>query len=171
MIVSSEFDKTDDEIIDIYRGLWRIEETFKLTKSELDSRPVYMSNKEHIEAHFLTCYIALVLSRILQHKLDKKYSVGKILESLGRCMCSHIENNYYLFSYYDKVLEDIGNVLNIDFSKKYMRLQEIKKILVMLKNEVFHKNFPIKNQALKLLLLTASRHFFISFWCQTQVIR
>ena len=128
-IVTSEMDKTDDEIIDIYRGLWRIEETFKVTKSELEARPVYVSRKEHIEAHFLTCYIALVLSRVLQHKLNKKYSVGKILESLSKCNCSHIENNYYLFNYYDKVLEDIGNTIDIDFSNKYMRLQDIKKIL------------------------------------------
>ena len=60
--------KTDSEIIDIYRGLWRIEETFKVTKSELDDRPVYVSTKEHLEAHFLTCYLALVLCRVLQHK-------------------------------------------------------------------------------------------------------
>lgn len=129
MIVSSEFDKTPDEIIDIYRGLWRIEETFKVAKSELDARPVYMSTKEHIEAHFLTCYLALVLSRVLQHKLEKKYSVEKILESLANCNCYHIESNYYLFNYYDTILEDIGNIMKIDFSKKYMRLQDIKKIL------------------------------------------
>ena len=129
VIVTSEMDKTDDEIIDIYRGLWRIEETFKVTKSELEARPVYLSRKEHIETHFLTCYIALVLSRVLQHKLDKKYSVRKILESLSHCNCSQLENNYYVFSYYDEVLRDIGNVLNIDFSKKYRRLQDIKKIL------------------------------------------
>ncbi len=129
MIVSSEFDKTDDEIIDIYRGLWRIEETFKVTKSELEARPVYVSRKEHIEAHFLTCYIALALARVLQHKLNKKYSVGKILDSLSQCICSHIENNYYLFNFYDEVLQDIGSVIDIDFSKKYMRLQDIKKIL------------------------------------------
>ena len=135
MIVSSEFDKTDDEIIDIYRGLWRIEETFKVTKSELDARPVYVSRKEHIEAHFLTCFIALVLARVLQHQLDKKYSVGKILESLGKCMCSHIENNYYLFNFYDEVLKDIGSVTNIDFSLKYMRLQDIKKILGNVKKD------------------------------------
>ena len=129
MIVSSEFDKTDDEIIDIYRGLWRIEETFKVTKSELDARPVYVSRKEHIEAHFLTCYIALVLSRILQHKLDKKYSVGKILESLSKCNCSNYHENYYLFDYYDTVLKDIGNILNINFALKNRTLQDIKKIL------------------------------------------
>ena len=129
MIVSSEFDKTDDEIIDIYRGLWRIEETFKVTKSELDARPVYVSRKEHIEAHFLTCFIALVLARVLQHKLEKKYSVGKILESLGKCNCYNIQENFYLFNYYDTILKDIGIATNIDFSLKNRTLQDIKKIL------------------------------------------
>ena len=128
-IVTSEMEKTDSEIIDIYRGLWRIEETFKITKSELDDRPVYVSTKEHIEAHFLTCYLALVLSRVLQHKLDKKYSVGKILESLSKCNCSNYHENYYLFDYYDTVLKDIGNILNINFALKNRTLQDIKKIL------------------------------------------
>lgn len=133
MIVSSEFDKTDDEIIDIYRGLWRIEETFKVTKSELDARPVFVSRKEHIEAHFLTCFISLVLARVLQHKLDKKYSVSKILESLSKCNCSNIQENYYLFDYYDTVLKDIGIVTDIDFSLKNRSLQDIKKILGLTK--------------------------------------
>ena len=128
-IVTSEMEKTDSEIIDIYRGLWRIEETFKVTKSELDDRPVYVSTKEHIEAHFLTCYLALVLSRVLQHKLDKKYSVGKILESLSKCNCSNYHENYYLFDYFDTVLKDIGNILNINFALKNRTLQDIKKIL------------------------------------------
>lgn len=132
-IVTSEMDKSDDEIIDIYRGLWRIEETFKITKSELDARPVYVSRKDHIEAHFLTCYIALVLGRILQHKLDKKYSVGKIFESLSKCNCSNFQENYYLFDYYDEVLKDIGNILKINFSLKNRTLQDIKKILSLTK--------------------------------------
>ena len=128
-IVSSEMDKSDDEIIDIYRGLWRIEETFKVTKSELDARPVYVSRKDHIEAHFLTCFIALVLGRVLQHKLDKKYSVGKIFDTLAKCNCSNFQENYYLFDFYDSVLADIGSVTNIDFSLKNRTLQDIKKIL------------------------------------------
>jgi len=128
MIVSSEFDRTPDEIIDIYRGLWRIEEIFKVTKSVLDTRPVYVSRKDHIESHFLTCYISLVLSRVLQHKLDKKYSVAKILESLSKSTCCNEDENIYLFNYYDAVLKDIGDVTNIDFSLKRRTLQEIKKI-------------------------------------------
>jgi len=133
MIVSSEMEKTDDEIIDIYRGLWRIEETFKVTKSELEDRPVYMSTKEHIEAHFLTGYLALVLCRVLQHKLDKKYSVEKILESLGKCNCYNMEENIYRFNYYDEVLANIGSIINIKYSLKNRTLQDIKKILGMTK--------------------------------------
>ena len=128
-IVTSEMDKTDDEIIEIYRGLWRIEETFKVTKSELKSRPIYLSRKDHIEAHFLTCYIALVLGRVLQLKLNKKYSVGKILDSLSNCNCSGFERNYYLFDYYDTVLKDIGKAIDVDFSLKNRSLKNIKKIL------------------------------------------
>ena len=129
MIVSSEFDKTPNEIIDIYRGLWRIEETFKVTKSELDARPVFVSTREHIESHFLICYLALVLSRVLQHKLDNKYSVEKILESLSKCNCQNLEENIYRFSFYDTILKDIGNILNINFALKNRTLQDIKKIL------------------------------------------
>ena len=132
-IVSSEFNKKDDEIIDIYRGLWRIEETFKVTKSELEDRPIYVSTKEHIEAHFLTCYLALVLCRVLQYKLDKKYSVEKILESLSKCNCQNLEENIYRFNFYDTVLKDIGNATDINFSLKNRTLQDIKKILSLTK--------------------------------------
>ena len=133
MIVSSEMEKTDDEIIEIYRGLWRIEETFKVTKSELEDRPIYLSTKEHIEAHFLTCYLALVLCRVLQHKLDKKYSVEKILESLVKCNCYNIDENIYRFNYYDEILADISKTNNINFALKNRTLQDIKKNLGMVK--------------------------------------
>lgn len=133
-IVSSELDKTDEKIIDIYRELWKIEETFKITKSELETRPVYVSRKEHIEAHFLICFIALVLIRLLQQRLDNKYSTGQILESIQKCNCSHIQENYWLFDYTDNILEDIGNIFHIDFSQKFRQLNDIKKILAGTKN-------------------------------------
>ena len=62
----------------MYRGLWKIEDSFKLTKSELEARPVYVWTKEHIEAHFLTCFVALTLMRILEMKLENKYSSGPV---------------------------------------------------------------------------------------------
>ena len=70
----------------------------------------------------------LTLKPIVQ-KLQKDYSVGKILESLSKCNCSNYHENYYLFDYYDTVLKDIGTILNINFALKNSTLQDIKKIL------------------------------------------
>ena len=118
MLLTSEMDTPDDKIIDMYRGLWRIEESFKITKSELEARPVYVWTREHIEAHFLTCFVALTISRILEMKLEHKYSTERIIDSLSRAECSLLQQNYYVFDYYDEVLKNIGNVTNIDFSKR-----------------------------------------------------
>ena len=133
MLLTSEIETSDDKIIDIYRGLWRIEESFKVTKSELEARPVYVWTKEHIEAHFLTCFVALTIARILENKLERKYSIRTILESLSKAECSLIQQNYYLFDYYDEVLKDIGRVTDIDFGKRIRTLGEIKKVLAKTK--------------------------------------
>ena len=129
MLLTSEMDTPDDKIIDMYRGLWRIEESFRITKSELEARPVYVWTREHIEAHFLTCFVALTISRILEMKLEHKYSAGRIIDSLSRAECSLLQQNYYVFDYYDEVLKDIGNVTNIDFSKRIRTLGEIKQVI------------------------------------------
>lgn len=125
VLLTSEMEESDDKIIDMYRGLWRIEESFKITKSELEARPVYVWTREHIEAHFLTCFIALTIMRILEMKLEHKYSTAKIIESLSKSKCSLLQQNYYHFSYYDEVLKDIGELCKIDFSKKIRSLGEI----------------------------------------------
>lgn len=128
-IVTSEEHLPDEKIIEIYRGLWKIEESFRITKSDLETRPVYLQNLEHIQAHFLICFVSLVLARILEFKLNGKYSVTPILESLRKCECSLLEENLYLFDYYDEILQEIGELVGIDFSKKYRTLNEIKKVL------------------------------------------
>jgi len=129
VIVTSEMEETDDRIIEMYRGLWRIEEAFRVTKSDLEARPVFVSTKDHIEAHFLTCFVSLMIARILEMKTEHKFSITKILESLRKSECSHIQQNYYLFDYYDEVLKEVGEKTSIDFSHKCMTLADIKKIL------------------------------------------
>lgn len=128
-IVTSEYQEQDERIIELYRGLWKIEESFKVTKSDLETRPVYLSRQEHIEAHFLTCFVALVIARLLERRLKGKYSVTVLLESLKKASCSYIKENYYLFDYWDEVLSDTGREFGIDFRKKCRPLKEIKKIL------------------------------------------
>jgi len=132
-IVTSEYKESDDHIIDIYRGLWRIEESFRVTKSDLEARPVFVSREEHIQAHFLTCFIALTIARIIENKLDRKYSIGRILESLAKSQCTHMKQNYYLFDYFDEILGDMGSIFQIDFSKRIRSLGEIKKMLAATK--------------------------------------
>lgn len=129
LIVTSEYKETADRIIDMYRGLWRIEESFRVTKSDLEARPVYVSREEHIEAHFLTCFVALVIARILEMRMEHRYSITQMLESLKNAECTYMQKNYYLFDYYDDVLKDIGEKFEIDFSKRIRSLGEIKKIL------------------------------------------
>lgn len=133
VIATSEYKESDDNIIEMYRGLWKIEESFRVTKSDLEARPVYVSRNDHIEAHFLTCFVSLVIARILEMKTTHKYSIGRMLESLSKAECSHIKENYYLFDYYDEVLKYIGESLKIDFSRKVLSLGEIKKILGQVK--------------------------------------
>src|SRR5690554_484244 len=74
VIVTSELKMPNHEILDAYRNLWKIEETFKVTKSELKTRPVYLSKREHIEAHFLTCFVSLLLLRLLQINTNQNYT-------------------------------------------------------------------------------------------------
>jgi len=128
LLVTSEMNSSDEEIIDMYRGLWKIEESFKLTKSELEARPVYLSTETHIEGHFLTCFVALLILRILEMKTERRHSPVQIADSLRNCTCAPASQNIYLFHYYDEVLKDLGEALNIDFSIKARTLKDIRKL-------------------------------------------
>lgn len=128
-IVTSELHMSEGDIIDTYRGLWEIEETFRVTKSTLEARPVYVSREEHINAHFLTCFIALVIMRIIQKKTERRYSAEKIIECLNKISCSNEQDNVYLFNYRSDISDAIGDALGMDFTRKRLRLSEIKKIL------------------------------------------
>lgn len=128
-IVTSELGMDDLELRNIYRGLSRIEETFKISKSDFDSRPVYVRTNDHIDAHFTTCFVALVLIRLLQAKLGYQYPVSKIIESLRKYNCSRLDINLYQFTYYNEILKVCGKEFNLKLNKKYRTRQEIQRLL------------------------------------------
>lgn len=128
-IVTSEKNLSDKEIRDIYRGLWKIEESFKIIKSEFKTRPIHVRLDEHIEAHFLICFVTLVIMRLLENITNQEFSVKEIRESLINYSCSYLEQNYYLFDYRDNFLRTIEKIFELDLGKKTMILSEIKKIL------------------------------------------
>jgi transposase len=129
LVVTNCYDKPDEWVIDKYRGLWQIEETFKVTKSDLEARPVFVSRKEHIEAHFLTCFVALTLVRLLQKKLGGKHSSTRLIDSLSKACYAHIDTNRYMGCYNDAVINDVGEALGIDFGLQYRTLMDIRKLV------------------------------------------
>ena len=128
-IVTSEKNLSDKEIRDIYKGLWKIEESFKITKSDLETRPVFVWTKDHIEAHFLTCFISLVILRLIEYKTNRKYSTSSIINSLKNYTSNNLEHDIYLQNFTNDIIKDLSNIYNIDLSRKYLTLSEIKKII------------------------------------------
>jgi transposase len=132
-IVTSELSMKTGEIVKTYRGLWEIEETFKLTKSDLEARPVHVRSKEHINAHFLSCFIALTILRLIQKKTGKAFSAEKILDCLNKIECINEHQNIYLFGFRSPLSIQLGKAFDLDFSKKRLSLASIKNILAAAK--------------------------------------
>lgn len=128
-IVTSELEMEDLQIREVYRGLTRIEDTFRITKSEFDTRPIYVRTNDHIDAHFTVCFTALVLIRLLQVKLKKKYPVGQILEALRKYNCVPIGGTDYQFCFYNEVIRECGNAFDMKLDRKYRTQQEMRRLL------------------------------------------
>jgi len=120
---------SDRDIIDLYRGLWRIEENFRITKSHLKARPVFVHKEPSIEAHFLTCFIGLLLLRLLELKTDGSIEVNRMVESLRNAMLVEVADDVLVSSYCDNVLASIGKALDLDLAKKRYRTAELAKML------------------------------------------
>lgn len=128
-IVTSELNMSDFEMRDVYHGLSKIEETFKISKTEFSSRPIFVRTHEHIDAHFATCFTSLVLIRLLQAKLGNRYPAGKIIESLKKYCCVPLDANNYKFTYFDEILKTCGNAFNLELDNRYRTRQQIQRIL------------------------------------------
>ena len=78
-----------DQIIRINKKRWEIEECFRIMKTEFKARPVYLKREDRIKAHFLTCFFALFIFRILEKKLDEKYTCKRIIRTLREMTMYH----------------------------------------------------------------------------------
>ena len=132
-IITSELEMPDQRVIEIYRGLFDIEDNFRISKSDLEIRPVYVSRKDRINAHVLICFISLVIIRLIEKKTDYKFTPEQIITCLKNISCSLEQENIYLFDYRSIISDEIGKTFAIDFTKKRLRLNEIKNILTTAK--------------------------------------
>ena len=128
-IVTSEENLSDLELRNIYRGLAKIDETFNITKSEFNARPINVRLEDHIDAHFLICFISLVIIRILQSKTNDKYTIKNLLEKMKNFKCTHETSNLYKFIGYKPEIQYLNRILELHIDKKYDTRENIKKIL------------------------------------------
>jgi transposase len=123
IIVTSELDMSDDDIIRAYGELNKIEDCFRVTKTNLQTRPVFIWTPPHIEAHFLTCFIALVMIKVLQHKLKGKFSVHEIIDAMKSAKAKHIVDDYYDTSC-NEIFQEICAELGIKWNKRNNKLEK-----------------------------------------------
>ena len=120
---------TDQDIVEMYRGLWKIEESFKITKSHLQARPVFVRKPQSIQAHFLTCFIALLIIRILElKKMNKKMSYAKIIETLQAAKVGEVQGNIYKNYCSSPCLREIGLATGLDLWKVFYTKQELRSL-------------------------------------------
>lgn len=120
------------DIVDIYRGLWQIEECFRITKSELDLRPVYVSKREHIKSHVLICLISLMVLRFLDKTTNYQFTTSELLTGLRRANVSKLDEYNYLNNYYSPVLRELKDKTGIDLSWNVFKKSDFTKIRKLL---------------------------------------
>ena len=104
-IITSELDYDERKMRQVYSGLWRIEQSFGILKSDLYARPVFVSTNEHIRAHFLICFVALLIIRIIQHRMGKEaISAERIARALGVATCKVLKGGIIQ-------LDDVGGAI------------------------------------------------------------
>lgn len=128
LIVTSEIDMKAKDIYDTYHELWRIEETFRVMKTDLDARPVFLQKENSIKGHFLVCYLAVLLLRILQFKiLSDEYSSREILYFIKNFKVINDVNKTYINITEDKgLIRDLKERFDLPITNYYLTEAQIK---------------------------------------------
>ena len=145
-IVTSEIDKSDSEIIASYHRLSRIEDSFRVLKTDFDARPIFLSNNERIHAHFLICFIALTILRIIQHKVlvlqgkdtfnlegwESGITAGRLQEALDGHKVATDEKGVCLFTKKTEDLMLVYQATGIDVSQRGLTVDSVSKFRNMI---------------------------------------
>lgn len=124
VLITSEITLSDEAMLSNYRALGSIEDCFRVLKTNFDARPIYVWTKPHIESHFLICFIALTIMRLLEFKLDHTFSPQKIQKALRSAQCHPLDRGYWeVFGNVD--FQRINEALGMDWTKRYVPLEKL----------------------------------------------
>jgi transposase len=150
-LVTSELTMPEKEVIDKYHGLSQIENQLRIMKGDLNARPLFVRNPNHIKAHLLICFIALTVMRIIQNRIVKSgvvlsaaekevdWTMGlsgeRIQRALNKWQVDLLPGDYYKFmNVNDLDLKLILDAFDITIPSKFYRRAELKQIKTSLKN-------------------------------------
>ena len=151
-LMTSETEMDDSEVIDKYHGLSRIEAAFRVIKSDLDGRPVYVRSAGHINAHFLICFIALTMIRIIQHKVLKSQGIitnstrnwemgvtaEKIKSALSGFSSDALPSGYHRLTKISEDLAQIAAAFGVDVALRIPNESEIRKLKYSIDKSFLH---------------------------------
>lgn len=131
MIVTSETRMSASEIYAAYHNLWRIEESFRIMKSQLDARPVYLQKEDTIIGHFLICYLVVLLTRLFQiHTLNDTYGTEEIFDFIHDFRVAQIsERKYINLTRKSSFINDLTTLTGLPLTSYFLGNEDINKVL------------------------------------------
>lgn len=131
MIITSEIHMSASEIYASYHNLWRIEESFRIMKSQLDARPAYMQKQETVTGHFLICYLAVLLTRLLQiHVLKDEYGTEEIFDFIHDFRVAKISDRKYInLTRSSPFIRELSSRTGLPLTSYFLGNEDINKML------------------------------------------
>lgn len=129
--IATNLDESAKEIVSISSQRYKIEDCFRIMKTDFSGRPVFHHTREHITAHFMICYTALLIYRLLEKKLDDKgmhFPIGPVIETMQNMAVTNIEDMCYKSTYTgSQVLTALNSVFDLQLDRQYYQPKELNK--------------------------------------------
>ncbi len=123
-----------EQILKIVKGRWEIEESFRIMKSDFLARPVNLSREDRIKAHFMTCYISLFIYRLLEKKLNYKFTTSQILETIRTMNVLENKGDGYIPEYIrTDITDELHELFNFRTDYEINTYKDFKKIFESIK--------------------------------------
>lgn len=131
LLITSEIQMKDEDIYNTYHNLWRIEESFRIMKSDLDARPVFLQKESTIKGHFLICYLTVLLERLFQFKvLEDACGAPEIFSFFKDFRVTKTDNNKYVNTTTDsEFITHLAEKTGLPLRNYYMSESQIRTIL------------------------------------------
>jgi len=130
LLVTSETKMSASEIYNTYHQLWRIEESFRIMKTDLDARPVYLQKEDNIKGHFLICYLTVLLGRILQFRiLEDRYSSKEVFGFIRNFNVADAEGKYINLATSNQFIKDFANMTGLPLEHYILTQKKLNKVL------------------------------------------